>query len=126
MVTVPSGRLRASIPLIVTVPSLSPEASIPLNVTVPEEGLVVCVMVDDPFCTVSVTVSVESQPDPSDTLTLIDDAFPRLMYAPPEPPPFVNATELGFPGGVASATAVTVELSRLSSAGVALETARIL
>jgi hypothetical protein len=41
----------------------------------------------------------------------------------PAPPPFASETELGIPGGVASAVAATVELSTLVSSGEPLVTA---
>ena len=91
----------------------------------PEEGFAVFVTLAAPLASVNVTVSVESQPDARAIETETDETFPRLTYEPPEPPPFVKVTELGFAGGVASATAVVVGLSKLSSAGVALEIARI-
>jgi hypothetical protein len=42
------------------------------------------------------------------------------------PPPFASEIPVGWPGGVASAVAVTVALSTLSSVGEPLESARSL
>ena len=56
------------------------------------------------------------------TLTETEERFARLMYALPVPPPFASATALGRVGGVESARAVAVALSRLCRLSV--ETAR--
>jgi hypothetical protein len=111
-----------------TAPSEKEETLRPLNVTVPapDVALAVRMIVDVPLVSVSVTWSLASEPPGSETLTDSEPALPELTYALPLPPPFASEMPLGWFGGVASAVAVAVVLSRLSSVGVPLETARTL
>ena len=49
---------------------------------------------------VIVTVSKASVPAGSATETESEPSFPPLTYAPPLPPPFASATEVGLPGEI--------------------------
>ena len=111
--------------LIVSVPSPSPATFTPLMVIEPAPFVPACVVVTllPPFETVSLTVSLASALAASEIDTEMLEALPALTYALPAPPPLASKTLVGAPGGVASAVAVTVELSTLVRSGEPLETA---
>ena len=108
IVTVPSGRIDASMFETVTEPA-PPVAAVFETVWPPE-------------LRVTVTVSLASEPAGRETETLTVAAVPPLI----QPAPFVSETAVGWAGGVASAVAVAVGLSRLQSGKASVETAWIL
>src|SRR6188472_4052336 len=109
----------------VSVPSPSPATLSPDTVIVPAPFVPAWVVITllPPFDTVTFTVSVVSELDASVTDTVMLDALPEFTYALPAPPPLARTTDVGAPGGVASAVTVTVELSTLVRSGEPLVTA---